>query len=227
MWFTESGSLKIGRITLDGAVQEFPLHNALPQGITLGQDGNLWFTENTTTNYIDPTGNVARITPAGEVTEFPVGKTPSQIAAGPDVNLWYVAWYDTAIGRLTPTGTVTEFGLPRSSFPHGIAAGPDGALWITESRAVGRLSTDGVHTAFTITGATGDESGQIIAGLDNDLWFASDSAGAVGRITTDGTVSVVPLGDGTTSPVSGIAVAIDGSVWLTDYWNKLIVRFQP
>src|SRR5207248_2461200 len=46
LWFTELGTNKIGRITRDGAVTEFSLptnHEAF--GITVGPDGNLWFTE--------------------------------------------------------------------------------------------------------------------------------------------------------------------------------------
>jgi virginiamycin B lyase len=229
MWFTDYGAQMIGRIALDGTIKEFPLltANARPIGITLGNDGKLWFTESTSTTNADPMGNVASITPAGDVTEFPVGTQPGEIAAGPDGNIWYVAWYHTAIGRLTPTGQVTEFPLPQSSFPHGIAAGPDGALWVTEATAVGRLSIDGVHTAFAVPGGAADEFGQIVAGSGGALWFASDSGGTVGRVTTEGAILVVPLDDGIISPVTGIAVAADGSVWLTDGWNDVIIRFRP
>ncbi len=57
LWFTEgfgvpAGSPElaraaIGRITLEGAITEFPLPQAdsAPVGITAGPDGNLWFTE--------------------------------------------------------------------------------------------------------------------------------------------------------------------------------------
>jgi streptogramin lyase len=229
VWFADYGAQAIGRIARDGTIQAFPLPtaNARPIDITLGNDGNLWFTETTTTTNLDPMGNVARITPAGEVTEFPVGTMPSQIAAGPDGNIWYVAWYHTAIGRLTPTGEVTEFPLPRSCFPHGLAAGPDGALWVTEATGVGRLSLDGAHTAFAVPGSVDDSFGDIIAGPDGALWFAADSAGAVGRVTTDGAISVVPFENGLISPVTGIAAADDGSLWLTDGVNDLVVRFRP
>lgn len=229
MWFTDYGAQMIGRIAPDGIIQEFPLPTATarPVGITLGHDGQLWFTEDTSSTNANPMGNVASITPAGDVTEFPVGTTPSEIAAGPDGNIWYVAWYHTAIGRLTPTGQVTEFPLPQSSFPHGLSAGPDVALWVTEATGVGRLSIDGTHTAFPVPASAVSEYGEIVAGNDGALWFASDGGGTVGRVTTDGTVSVAPLDDGSISPVTGIAVAADGSVWLTDGWNDLIVRFRP
>ena len=229
MWFTDYGAHMIGRIALDGTIQEFPLPTATaqPVGITLGGDGNLWFTESTTTTNVNPTGNVASITPGGAVTEFPVGTEPSEVAAGPDGNIWYVAFYHSAIGRMTLTGQVTEFPLPQSSFPHGIAAGPDGALWVTEATGVGRLSLDGAQTFFAVPTSGADEYGEIVAGTDGALWFASDTGGTVDRVTTGGAVSTVPLDDGIISPVTGIAAAGDGSVWLTDGWNDVIVRFRP
>ena len=81
LWFTESWN-KIGRITPNGAVTEFPLPRA-PHGITAGPDGNLWFTEHIA-------NQIGRITPSGAVTEFPVPRAdsgPYGITAGPDGNL--------------------------------------------------------------------------------------------------------------------------------------------
>ena len=83
-----------------GVVTEFDAGispNARLFGITSGNDGNLWFTEQL--------GNqIGRITPAGVVTEFFDGLTfnadPSGIVAGPDGNLWF-AELDGRIGRIT------------------------------------------------------------------------------------------------------------------------------
>src|SRR5262245_36661511 len=79
--------------------------------ITRGPDGNVWFT--------DPVaGEVRRITPGGQVTEFPTpGISAAAITAGPDGNLWFLDNVLTvsgrpAIGRITPAGLVTEFALP-------------------------------------------------------------------------------------------------------------------
>lgn len=43
-------------------------------------------------------------------------------------------WGDSVIGRVDPsTGTIKEYPLPDNDLePYGIAAGPDGALWMTE-----------------------------------------------------------------------------------------------
>jgi streptogramin lyase len=79
---TEAGGNRIGKITTSGVVTEYSSGitlSAVPQGITTGADGNLWFTEQV--------GNrIGRITTAGVVTEFgkgiSAGAAPEYIAAG-------------------------------------------------------------------------------------------------------------------------------------------------
>src|SRR5260221_9244856 len=62
------------------------------------------------------------------ITEFSNGITPgsalSDIAAGPDGNLWFTEHAGNRIGRITPTGTVTQFstGLTANSGPNGITS---------------------------------------------------------------------------------------------------------
>ena len=63
-----------------------------------GPDGNLWFTE-------DAGNNIGRITPAGEITEFPLptpGSGPAGITVGPDGNLWFTEQIGNKIGRINP-----------------------------------------------------------------------------------------------------------------------------
>ena len=46
--------------------------------------------------------------------------------------MWFTERLASAIGRITPDGTITEYKLPTfTSYPGGIAAGPDGNLWFT------------------------------------------------------------------------------------------------
>jgi streptogramin lyase len=82
LWFTEADAGKIGRITPDGSIAEFPLSSsgAEPWRIAAGPDGALWFTE--------MAGNrIGRISVSGVIDEFdvPTPKSlPRGIAAGPD-----------------------------------------------------------------------------------------------------------------------------------------------
>ena len=93
------------------AVNEYPIGNtALPQGVTLGPDGNLWFAE--------LLGRIGRMTPSGVVTEFPiptVGSSPQDIVAGPDGALWFTENGKNQIGRITTAGDFTEFPIPTAA----------------------------------------------------------------------------------------------------------------
>ena len=64
----------------------FPVpRGSQPIEITLGPDGNLWYT-------IQNSSRIGRITPGGDSTTFrtPEFSTPSDIVGGPDANLWFV-----------------------------------------------------------------------------------------------------------------------------------------
>ena len=133
VWFSEFKANQVGRITPAGVVTEFPMPrpNSGPGDITAGPDGNLWLVElGGVMDGIAVDGNrVARVTPAGEITEFTIpsaGGTPINIAAGPDGNVWYTK--GAAIGRVTMQGEITEFPLPPGQAPAratGISAGSD------------------------------------------------------------------------------------------------------
>src|SRR5215471_8241531 len=103
MWFVElSGRMdgrqpdgnRVGRITLDGKVTEYPIPsaNGSPINIAVGPDRNIWFTK---------AGTLGRVTPEGTMTEFeiPPGGGPTGLSAGSDRcpptrlidRLWYTA----------------------------------------------------------------------------------------------------------------------------------------
>lgn len=121
LWFTETTGRKIGRITTAGVVTEFGGLTSNPGGITLGADGNLWFSS---------AAKLGRLTPAGVLTEFtpatsPYGNSsfPPFITSGPDGNIWFametankvgvfpLPQYGLAVGKGgTGAGTVTGAG---------------------------------------------------------------------------------------------------------------------
>ncbi len=114
--------------------------------------------------------------------------------------------------------TITEYEIPTlGAGPERIAAGPDGALWFTEDGAnqIGRITTDGVVTEFSIPGSP---STGIAAGPDGAVWFTERDAAQIGRITPAGvtTVYAIPPNEfGHPWQPSQITAGSDGALWFT------------
>ncbi len=100
LWFSEASGNRIGRITIDGKVTEFPIpsHDSQPRAMVTHPDGSIWFVE-TSTNAL------GRIDRDGKITEHPV-PTPNSslrgVTVGRDGNLWYTANAANKIGCMTP-----------------------------------------------------------------------------------------------------------------------------
>jgi virginiamycin B lyase len=193
--------------------------DAVPEGITAGPDGAVWFTD---------AGNdaIGRVTPSGHLTEFSVGKIELEngITTGPDGALWFTSF--DSIGRITTSGNVTLFADSGGSFPQIITTGPDGALWFTESNGkLGRITTSGtlshVHVASTNIELEG-----IVSGPDGRLWATefitngSHFANNVVAVTTSGKVTRYQVGSGP----GFITVGPDGALWFTEEDSDAIGR---
>jgi hypothetical protein len=90
-WFTEYTAGAISRVTPQGVVERFPINpdpglagpriavdGPHPVNITVGPDGNLWFTD-------EGLNKIGRITTSGDIVEFPIptaDSAPAGITAG-------------------------------------------------------------------------------------------------------------------------------------------------
>lgn len=219
-WFTvsvtnSSGSplrTEIGRVTPTGVITRFPtptvdgcrVFGANPVcDITVGPDGNLWFTET-------QAKNIGKITPSGQITEYladgPGGEFFYGITAGPDGNLW-VADSGSDIIRITPAGVITFFNR-QGLVPIEITSGPDGNVWFTDraSDSIGRITPTGVITLFPTPSPTSDPEG-IARGSDGKLYFTEVSARKIGQIDpATGVIneSAVPNGEAPLAIVSRV-----------------------
>jgi streptogramin lyase len=208
--FGPDGDPPIGRCPGVGDVTEFALPrpdggHAYPRGLVVGPDGNVWFSV-AVMGVANSGAEVVRVTPSGDMTEFPV-PSAGYLTVGSDGNLWIAG--ASSVFRVTVTGVVTEFPVPQTAPGYrgislvGITSGPDGALWFTEydDNQIGRITTDGTLTEFTlpypvqtvpedpkVVGAYG-----ITAGPDGNLWFTENETSGVGRITPNGVVTEFPL----------------------------------
>jgi streptogramin lyase len=211
LWFTDQGATPaIGRIDseapgseVEATVNEFSTGlnvGSKPLGITLGPDGNLWFTDQGTTSAI------GMIEPGGEnkikecSTGLNLGSQPTGIAAGPDGNLWFTDVGTTqAVGRVNPsTCAIKEFETGAETLPgglnssttglRGITAGVDGNVWFTEagakSKAICHITPSGTDEEIKSSlkcfkeGLIGSSSPLgLTAAPDGKLWF-TDNSGA-------------------------------------------------
>jgi virginiamycin B lyase len=111
VWFTVWGDSGkngfIGKIAPDGTITEYAATLSQPEGITLGPDGAMWFTEEGVPNPSTGSpqgGKIGRITATGTITEY--GKNlldPQQIVLGSDGNLWFTEFGSSASLGQTPS----------------------------------------------------------------------------------------------------------------------------
>ena len=219
LWFTQDLLSTFSRITPSAVITDFPdaVLGGGPRGVTAGPDGNMWVAE------AGGSGAIARVTPEGDITEFPVPTAgdPWDITSGSDGNLWYVSKDPAVVARITPAGDITEFThrLTAGSEPTAITSGPDGALWFTENASgrIGRITTAGDITEFTSGLSGSEEPMDITTGPDGALWFTLKAdPGGIGRITKTGSVTVFTDGLTANSSPMGIAKGPDGALWFTE-----------
>ena len=110
---------KIGKISPEtGFITEYnvPDVEASWNGITVGPDGNLWFTESREPVGLFTNNKIGKISPAtGIITEYDVlGSVQlNGITTGPDGNLWFVDGGPGEIDNISPaTGVIHRYHFP-------------------------------------------------------------------------------------------------------------------
>jgi streptogramin lyase len=221
LWFDESYTQKIAKITPAGRITEYDTTSS-PVSIVIGPDGNIWFTED-----VYPVPAIARITPAGVLSEFPLSNPfsePLVITAGPDGNLWFADFETSQIGRISPAGSITEFPLTEDEHPNNILSAADGNVWYTTlaGNKIGKITPAGVISEFSVSAL----SGTILNGPNNEVWFTESTSscaanvcksvnGKIGEINSAGVVREFPIPSGETPVLP--AKGPDGNLWFTEY----------
>lgn len=280
LWFTETKSGKVGRISLTGDIMEFqtPSGAGSLTDITVAPDNKLWFTEG---GYTGSGPNDLRVFPQkigtmtlqGAVTEFnPSPGLPELITTGLDGSVWYsTGLYFSALYKINPQGGTSRvlspsgaLGLTRAAdgtiwmsqdlfghdfvsrvdpdgsvtayptslvYPRSITPGTDGALWFVEPVApgrIGRVTLSGSVTEFALN--SGLVPVAITAGPDGNMWFLEIRPEdpvvetRIGRITPSGVVTEFAL-PGSVSFVGSIVLGQDGNLWFTERSANKIARF--
>jgi sugar lactone lactonase YvrE len=183
--------------------------------LVLGPDGAIWVAANDV---------VVRIDAAGHRRSWRVGRNGfAQAITSAGGALWFANDGSPGlIERLGTDGSIRAFkmtGPRKGALTPGIAGGPDGALWFTQTGAgrntpdgIGRMTSTGHSTSWALPHRLASPM-RITAGPDGALWFTERDAHAIGRITTSGAITEFPLSTGL-SPYD-IKAGADGALWFT------------
>jgi len=209
-------------MAVTGTVTEFSTNltpDASPFGIAAGPDGNLWFTE-------QKIAKVGRITPNGTIKEFalPGGTSPNSIASLGPTTLYVTDQGANKVYLVQTNGpndpTITP-GTATLDGPKGIAAGPDGNLWVVNNglnKGVQRVNPDGSALGAAIPTAGAANLQFIALGPDNNMWVTDFTApGQLFKVNTavnPPTASAVPLA--ASENLLGVAGGTDGKVYFTE-----------
>ena len=184
LWFAQKTANKIGRITPDGKITEFPLPtpNAGPDGIALGPDGNIWFSET-------EVSQIGRITPDGNITEFKDGITPGSKPLSivvRDGALWFSEAAGNRVGRIDSRRRGHRIRHPEQRQPaarHGARTrtARSGSCE-TGANALGRIDRDGSIQRIQVADAERVACAASRVGPDGDLWFTENFANKIGRM---------------------------------------------
>ena len=222
-------SSNVVRVTSKGHAQSFPIpsgDSTSIDGLALGPDGNIWFTE---------FNHIGKITPAGKITEFsyPSGSQPNQyggVSAGSDGNVWFAQSSGNAIGRIIPsTGKIKMFPIPVSCTPAPLVLAEDKNVWfvcLTTSPTLGSITPKGKIATFGIGGTfNSNETEQFCSlGPDGQPWCASGNDGNIFRVNIkSNTVTAFTPPLGSEVRPDALAAGADGNVWVDTVGGELDV----
>lgn len=113
----------IWRVTTAGEVTTFhtPTASSWPDGIVLGPNGRMWFTETNVNPYLHPPGALGYVTPSGAITELSgihakaAGhRLTSGLVFGPSHALW--AGGEGFVAKVSSTGRIVTYAVPGDLF---------------------------------------------------------------------------------------------------------------
>jgi len=202
-----------------GTLKQFrvPTSDSEPLSITNGSDGNRWFVEGNLDSVLESPA-IGRITPAGEITEFPVNCSfcsLSDIVQGPEGILYFTS-NEAFLGRITTSGEfLAPIPMPENDVLAGDLAVHGNEIWITDfnNDSLWRYNVDsGQFTQFNVP-----EPSDVVVDAAGFVWFTAPLEPGIGRLDpATGAVTVTP----TTLVPRQLTIAADGDIWFT-------ARFTP
>jgi streptogramin lyase len=214
-----------------GVTSQYPIPTASsePVGISLGSDGNLWFTE-------FRTSKIGQLNSAGKISDVVTPTRhaePNGIASGPgpNLNLWFAETNLGKVAQITTAGPpYTEYTLPDSAArPVSVTLGSDGNMWVTDpgTDSIWRIQQLRVkpHVKFTQYALTANAQPlSITNGPDGALWFTEPGINSIGRLPISGApLTEYPIPTSHSQP-AGITAGTDNALWFIEQKGLKIGR---
>ncbi|OGS98532.1 MAG: hypothetical protein A3F73_08010 [Gallionellales bacterium RIFCSPLOWO2_12_FULL_59_22] len=238
VWFTEKAGNKL--TAYDPEKQKFATHSLPPSwgdmgfsNITLGADGEIWFTVNRRAEGADNPHILGRFTPAdGYFTKYalPHKSAPEELIVDANGTIWFFASNKNNLYRIDPkTFALKGYPIPTANgHPRGLAVDQKGHVWFAESNAnkIGRFipEQEVFHEYEVLTPFA--NPGKISIDHHGNVWFVEVTANRIGVfhpdrnrfseaiIPTPGSAPVALVNDG------------DGNVWFLQYKGNKVGVFN-
>lgn len=236
----------VGRVSAEGKVTEFA--GSFPKGSQPGgaagvtaADGSFWFpveasSESIRAQPLKVASSLARVTPTGEVTLFPVSEGyVAEMLATPEGNVLFVTakgylnkertvWQITPSGRVTKPATEPALPLNEPAFPQkppsppGVilgnsVIGADGNLWYGiqkgDDPAIGRVTPTGETTEFRECLKYGQPyfgPETLVRGAEGNIWFTSLAERSTPNIVDPPSIGLVTPAGAITQIYAGVTV---------------------
>jgi virginiamycin B lyase len=217
-WYTDNNNTVV-HITTSCVLTPYtiPTGSANPQGITLGENGNMWFTEYNSSK-------TAEVTPGGSISEFGTlfgSDSPQMLADRGDGTIWYAGYGGNHVGYVNEfNGVAGETTMPTGgSGPWDVAEAPDGNLYVTENLNddMARLATLFQNPIPQTAVTSGSESESVVLGPDGNLWFTEYGLDHIGRVSPSSFTQTGYFATASSSSVPvDITVGLDGYLYYTE-----------
>lgn len=213
-FYAGSGSVAaIDVMTTAGAVVQHLIPSAdvvSYDGMTLGPDSNVWFTE---------FKHVGKITPAGTITEFlytsgNTNQVYGGITKGPDNNLWVAEYSSQKITKVIPgTGAQTSFAL--GCQPTGIISAR-GFLWVNCGYNLAQVTTAGVVTLINDGFGIYGNGAALAVGPDGNPWWVSAQNNLIGQYDVPNQTMNFYYTPANFGQGNSLTAGPDGNIWSVD-----------
>jgi streptogramin lyase len=224
----DNGVLEVTPAGVETYVAAQPQHSGANsismEALTIGPDGNPWFTESETWMYGGSYGFVNSSTHA--ITQYALSTAPNGISQAPGGELAIETQVagNPGIAFASTTGQITASYPAAQTAPNSLKyRASDQSIWFTDAMSIDSMASNGTLQKFSVCGSCGPLN--LTVAPDGSVWSDGSYPGAITRLTPSGNVSyyLLPISYG---PTYGISARSDGKLWVYNSFGVLYL-FDP